>query len=182
MAEHYSKWPPWPEKNYMIYVLWEWSENVTSNCPELCARSSSEEGGCYRELCREIFTENCFQDEVKVKVTIRKYLCFLIFPSDRKSLVSCFHGFLHALVLTGDCFPSQLAMLLPDHETPFLLLGCLVQPWCKGLSLVLLHLGMSCVVDITGRTALFWRKSEKQLIWGRREVGDLEGREYGNIV
>lgn len=46
---------------------------------------------------------------------------------------------------------------LPIHETFFLLLGYLVQPWYwhEGICLVLLQLAMLCSISITGRPALF---------------------------
>lgn len=53
----------------------------------------------------------------------------------------------------------------------FLLLDCLVQPWCECLCLALLHLVMLCLVSIPGRPALFWMEMEEEWIWGKAEVG-----------
>jgi hypothetical protein len=46
--------------------------------------------------------------------------------------------------------------LLPALGTLFLLLGCLVQPRCEGMCLVLLYLLVPCSVDIPQRPGLFW--------------------------
>jgi hypothetical protein len=49
---------------------------------------------------------------------------------------------------------------------PFLLLGCLVQPKCEGMCLVLLL----CLVDICGMSASFLWEMEEEWICGREEV------------
>lgn len=43
----------------------------------------------------------------------------------------------------------------------FLRLGYFFRPWYEGLCIVLLQLVMLCSVDISGRPAIFWRKTEE---------------------
>lgn len=84
---------------------------------------------------------------------------------------------------SSSCYDCELAVLvgilivgvglslnlLPAFETLFLLLVFLIQLWCEGLCLVLLHFVMLCSIAILGRTSPFWREAE--WIWGRGETG-----------
>lgn len=65
------------------------------------------------------------------------------------------------------CFGRLLTMgvwvfltLLPALRTFSLLLSCLIWPWYKDIWLILLHLTMLNVVDITERPTHFWKKRD----------------------
>jgi hypothetical protein len=76
--------------------------------------------------------------------------------------------------------------LLPAFGTPFLLLGCLAQPYCEGLFQILLYLVLYSVTSLGGM--LFPGGGDgggrwMGWIWGRGEVGrglgGVEGGEAG---
>lgn len=66
--------------------------------------------------------------------------------------------------------------------TLFLPLGCFIQPCYAGLCLVLLHPGMPCLVDITERSALFWKEEMWNGYEGHRRLGELGRVEGGQTA
>lgn len=65
--------------------------------------------------------------------------------------------------------------LLPAPEILFHPLGCLAQPWCECLCLLLLHLLLPSSTDALGRLALFWGQAGVgEQIWRKRKWGNWE--------
>ena len=82
---------------------------------------------------------------------------------------------------SGDC-PWLFCLLVGLFPLP--LLGCLAQPWYEEMCLVSRHLILPCLVDILGRSALFWNKrgvdlEERGDKWG---LGEEERRNHSQDV
>jgi hypothetical protein len=71
--------------------------------------------------------------------------------------------------------------LLPDHGTLSFLLGCLSSLSMRAFCLVLLYLVLLCLVFVSWRPALFYRKRPGGRGWisGRGRVKRLAGRGGG---
>lgn len=92
---------------------------------------------------------------------IRDLQCSMVAASARSS--ACVLWLLAQRFVEQWSGASLVLSFALSSENLYFRLGCLMQPWYEGMYLVLLHLVMLCLVHILGRSAHFYRISEREV-------------------